>query len=119
MCSPAPLPPAPDNQPTTSTDHIAALQCALDAAQQQVRHHAELLDTLPGMANQFVLSPDGQGRFTYVSAGVRALYGIEPAAVYANPTALVEALTEESKALLERSFAEALRELTPWQWKLL
>jgi PAS domain S-box-containing protein len=65
----------------------------------------------PGILYRRVLRPDGSIEYPYVSDGVRDIYGLEPAAIIANPAALLETLHPDDRppfsAALERS-AETL-----------
>ncbi len=56
------------------TDLVAARE-ALRRSQGQLQQIVELV---PGVVYRVAFSPDGRRRYTYVSAGVRELYGIEP-----------------------------------------
>lgn len=48
----------------------------------------EIASQVPGVFYRVHVAPDGSDRYTYVSEGVRALYGVEPQAVLADGTLL-------------------------------
>lgn len=91
---------------------------ALRSMAECLRHSAELLtdltNAIPGMAFQYHLRPGGESRFTYVSAGIRDIYEIEPEQL-AECSLQVDALIHPDdlpayRASLDTSAAS----LTPW-----
>ena len=71
---------------------------------------------VPGMVYQFVLKPDGTIEMPFVSQGAREVYGLEPEAIRANPTLVLDAVRTEERAALDATIAQSARDLTPWQW---
>ncbi|MDE1947307.1 MAG: PAS domain-containing protein [Burkholderiales bacterium] len=66
------------------TDRVTA-QAALAASEQRLR---EIANQVPGVVYRQHLGRDGRRRFSFVSEGVRALYGLDPAEVLADGEAL-------------------------------
>ena len=62
------------------TDRVLAAR-ALEASERRLR---EITAQVPGVVYRMHIAPDGTRRFTYVSEGVRALYGVTPAQVLAD-----------------------------------
>lgn len=62
------------------TERVAAAQ-ALERSERQLR---ELAERVPGLVFRLHLLPEGRRRFSFVSEGVRTLYGFAPEDVYAD-----------------------------------
>jgi len=70
------------------TDRVRA-EAALRTSEEQLR---QVSAHIPGIVYRVHVAPDGTRRFTYMSPGVRALYGVEPEDVLAD-SALIASLT--------------------------
>jgi two-component system, cell cycle sensor histidine kinase and response regulator CckA len=86
---------------------------ALRKRKQQLRH---LGDHLPsGMIYQIEGDSNGQRRFTYVSAGVKHLFGVSEAEVLRDASVIYRQILEEERAALTAREAECLKALVPLQ----
>ena len=68
---------------------------ALQDSREQMR---QIMELIPGMVYRMELLPGERRRSTYVSPGVRALFGIEPEAVLADPDLMVRMRHPEDRA---------------------
>ncbi len=84
---------------------------ALHRADEQL---TALAKTLPGVVYQRVITPDGNIRYTYISEGVRDIFGVSPAEVLANPQALFDCLGTEYRSGLRENLLAASHELSLW-----
>ena len=87
--------------------HTAALRSA-DA------RFASLANSIPGVVYQRRVWPDGTIRYTYISDGVRDLFGVEPAEVLADPYALFDCHGPEYHATFRDRLLAASREMKMW-----
>ena len=76
---------------------------------------ADLTDEIPGMAFQFAVRANGQRQFTYVSAGVRDLFGCSAAQACQDPAAVEARIHADDRALYDTSLADAARTVSRWQ----
>ncbi|WP_051304846.1 PAS domain-containing protein [Chitinilyticum litopenaei] len=88
-------------------------------AQQRVRD--ELLarlqkigDLLPGVIYQFLLRPDGSSCFPYASAGIEEVYGVKPADVREDASAVFAVLHPEDVAAVRASIERSVSALETW-----
>ena len=75
---------------------------------------ASLANSIPGVVYQRKVSPDGTIRYTYISDGVRDLFGVEPAEVLANPYALFDRHGADYHATFRDRLLAASREMKLW-----
>ncbi len=72
----------------------AAIAIELDQSTQLLRladeRFTSLTASIPGVVYQRRVAPDGDIRYTYISEGVRDLFGVTPEMVLADPTALFD-----------------------------
>ena len=59
-------------------EDVTALVDARDALRRSQAELAQIIELVPGVVYRVAITPEGGRRYTFVSAGVRALYGIEP-----------------------------------------
>ena len=104
-----------------STARIDALvrltRIAMESAQQVQsadRRFASLAATVPGVVYQRLVSPDGDIRYTYISEGVRDLFGVGPDEVLADPTVLFDCYDPEYRKTLHDRLLAASRSLELW-----
>ncbi|PAW68453.1 MAG: hypothetical protein B9S34_02330 [Opitutia bacterium Tous-C1TDCM] len=69
---------------------------------------------VPGLLFQFQQRPDGTAGFPFVSEGILALGGVEPAAVRDDAGVFLERVLPDDRALLHDSLAESARTLARW-----
>lgn len=91
-------------------------------AQERLRAQEALLrsvsDNLPdGLIFQMERSPDGSGRFRYLSAGVERLWGVSAETAYADPEALWSRLHPEDRPAFERAAREAFERLSVFEFE--
>jgi PAS domain S-box-containing protein len=80
---------------------ITARVLAEQAAQASEQRLQQLLSLLPGVVYRLYLLPDGSRRYGFVSDHVRALYGLEPAAVLADGESLSRMRHPDTAAAVE------------------
>ncbi|MEM6750101.1 MAG: PAS domain-containing protein [Planctomycetota bacterium] len=73
---------------------------------------------IPGVVYRFEMSPQGDYRFTYVSAGVEAIYGVTPAQAVGPDNPLMSAVHELDAERLQTSIQASVRDLSPWREEL-
>lgn len=59
-------------------EDVTALVDARDALRRSQGELQQIIELVPGVVYRVAITPEGGRRYTFVSAGVRALYGIEP-----------------------------------------
>ncbi len=83
-------------------------------AAQKLKEHERRLrlmgDNLPdGFVYQYTVDPDGQPRFTHISAGVERVLGLKPAEVLRDGRCLMEQLDPEQRPAYAAAQAESAR----------
>ncbi|NYE61344.1 signal transduction histidine kinase [Duganella sp. 1224] len=91
---------------------------SLLAELEQVRaRFAAIVSNTPGLVYQFVLQPDGQVSFPYLSDGCQALLGVTTAELHAAPQRFLELILPDDRP----SYLEAMRAsaaaLWSWNWE--
>lgn len=84
--------------------------------QEEMARFDRLIGNVPGMVYQFELSEEGRTRLTYVSEGVRDLYGQSPAEAVADRSCLSELIHPDDAASYRASIKQAMSHLAPWHW---
>ncbi|MDH4874377.1 diguanylate cyclase [Pseudomonas sp. BN515] len=97
----------------TTTD-ITAMRLMSEQVQQTAALMTDLTNEIPGMAFQYRRLPDGRSCFSYVSAGVRDIYGLTPDQLAANEDALLEIIHPDDLCRYRASFDDSARTLAPW-----
>jgi PAS domain S-box-containing protein len=91
------------------------------AAAAKLLEQAETLSRLaanvPGILFQFVVRTDGTQGFSYISETCRALLGVEPAAVLADPYALINLVHPDERAAFDQTLATAIQTKSAWRWE--
>ncbi|MDJ0944476.1 MAG: PAS-domain containing protein [Kiloniellales bacterium] len=75
---------------------------------------ATLAGTLPGVVYQRLVTPEGNIRYTYISEGVKDLFGVTPQEILRNPNALFDCHGPAYKATFRERLLKASRELSLW-----
>nr|WP_269752139.1 EAL domain-containing protein [Thiocapsa bogorovii] len=70
---------------------------------------------VPGMIYQYQQWPDGHAAFPYTSAGIKDIYGVEPADASTDATAVFDAVHPDDRSRVEAKIAESMHDLTTWQ----
>lgn len=90
-------------------------------SQQRARHRAEhdlrsITDSLPATVFQYWQRPDGDSGFSFVSQGVRDLFGLEPETITRNPRALFDRIVADDLPGLEAAIAASARTLEHYEF---
>ncbi len=70
---------------------------------------------VPGMVFRYVRHVSGDAEFTYVSDGVRRLFGLEPNAVMRRADTLLDRIHPDDRAAFDGTMRESARAVSPWQ----
>ncbi len=96
----------------------AGIAIELDQSAQLLRladeRFTSLTASIPGVVYQRRVTPDGDIRYTYISEGVRDLFGVTPEMVLANPTALFNRHDPSYAADFRERLLAASRTLQLW-----
>ncbi|MDB9313838.1 PAS domain S-box protein [Spirulina sp. CS-785/01] len=92
-------------------------------AEEQLREQEERLRTLgdnidKGLIYQMVRAPNGEYYFSYISAGIERLVGLQPEDILEDATRLFNLIIEEDRQLNEQLTEESWRHLTPYQMQM-
>lgn len=101
----------PASDPATGPSALAK------ALQQSEARLQALVGNIPGLVYQFRLDPDGSMAFPYLSHGCRALLGIAPATLQAQPGQLLDMILEEDRQAYLDAMASSGADMTPWNWE--
>lgn len=83
---------------------------------EEMSRFDRLIGNVPGMVYQFEVSDEGRTRLTYVSEGVRDLYGISPIEALADRSSLSDLIHPDDAVSYRTSIKQAMAGLTPWHW---
>jgi diguanylate cyclase (GGDEF)-like protein/PAS domain S-box-containing protein len=86
---------------------ITASRLAEQALRDSEAQLRMVTDQVPGMVFLMQIEPDGTRRYTFVSEGVRALFGVTPAEVLADSGLLRSFRHPQDRALVEEQMREA------------
>ncbi|MEV6598546.1 PAS domain-containing protein [Actinoplanes sp. NPDC051346] len=91
-------------------------------SEEALRHSEEryerIVSNIPGMVLRFEAIPqEGRVAFTYVSDGCREVFGVEPAAVLADDTAITGLFDAETQKSIDDTLRESADTLEPWRWE--
>ncbi len=104
------------NQPQVILIHqdITSIIEAQQALRQSEKQLREISASIPGVVFQFMLLPDGQARFPYVSEGAQQTLGISAGEITANATEGFKRIYYDDLKGLGTSIRESASGLTPW-----
>ncbi|MFC4864854.1 sensor domain-containing diguanylate cyclase [Pseudomonas sp. MAHUQ-62] len=97
----------------TTTD-ITAMRALSEKMQQTAALMTDLTNEIPGMVFQYRRRLDGHSYFSYVSAGVREIYGLTPEQLEQSADALHAIIHPDDLALYLGSLEASARDLKPW-----
>ncbi len=80
------------------------------------RFHS-IVSSVPGMVYQFVLRPDGEVVWPFVSEGCREIYEVDPQTIQSAAKLPIEMLHPDDRAEFERSVAASRDALSPWSFE--
>jgi rsbT co-antagonist protein RsbR len=69
------------------------------------------------MLYRWVLPLEGEGQFTFVSEGCRAIYGVSPAELLADMRSSMRVIHEEDLPIFTKLVIESARTLEPFTWQ--
>ena len=96
---------------------IAQLQSTDEARNQSQAKLQKITASVPGTVYQVDLHPDGSMAFSFVSAGCRELYEIEPEAAQQDINVIVNMIHPEDRDDFLNSVRLSAENLQPWRWE--
>ncbi|MEG4914532.1 PAS domain S-box protein [Microcoleus sp. B7-D4] len=96
---------------------IGQLQATDEARNQSQAQLQKITASVPGTVYQIDLHPDGSMVFSFVSAGCRELYEIEPEAAQQNFNVIVDMIHPEDRDDFLNSVTLSAENLQPWRWE--
>ncbi|WP_445248769.1 PAS domain S-box protein [Microcoleus sp. OTE_8_concoct_300] len=96
---------------------IAQLQPTDEARNQSQAKLQKITASVPGTVYQIDLYPDGSMAFSFVSAGCRELYEIEPEAAGQDINVIVDMIHPEDRDDFLNSLMLSAESLQPWRWE--
>ena len=96
-----------------TVEEITARVAEREALQRSEARMQQLVSLIPGAVYRVAYGADGRGRYTFISEGVRALYGISPETVLADPDALTRHRHPEDAALLSALSKDSIARRAP------
>lgn len=99
----------------TSVRDFTKRKEAEDHLRELTERFERMAANVPGVLLQRVRLPDGQVRCTFISAGVRTLVGLEPAAVMDDFSLWVDRIHPDDRPRVIAAMEESARTLQPWQ----
>ncbi len=102
----------------TATSPTLQDTLALAAELEQVRaRFAAIVSNTPGLVYQFVLHPDGQVSFPYLSDGCLALLGVTSADLHAAPQRFLELILPDDRTSYLEAMKASAAALWSWNWE--
>ncbi|MEG4530953.1 PAS domain S-box protein [Microcoleus sp. D2_18a_D3] len=96
---------------------IGQLQATDEARNQSQAKLQKITASVPGTVYQIELHPDGSMAFSFVSAGCRELYEIEPEAAQQDFNVIVDMIHPEDRDDFLNSVMLSAENLQPWRWE--
>lgn len=96
---------------------IGQLQATDEARNQSQAKLQKITASVPGTVYQIDLNPDGSMAFSFVSAGCRELYEIEPEAAQQDFHVIVDMIHSEDRDDFLNSVTLSAENLQPWRWE--
>ncbi|MEG4840486.1 PAS domain S-box protein [Microcoleus sp. B9-D4] len=96
---------------------IGQLQATEEARNQSQAKLQKITASVPGTVYQIDLHPDGSMAFSFVSAGCRELYEIEPEAAQQDFNVIVDMVHPEDRDDFLNSVTLSAENLQPWRWE--
>jgi PAS domain S-box-containing protein len=84
------------------------------SASQQID---KLAASVPGVVYQFLMRPDGSVAFPYMSESCRQFYELDPAALKADGSLLMNLIHPDDIAQVQASIQQSAQTLEPWEWE--
>ena len=88
----------------------------LDVTEENLSQHQlqQLAESLPGIIYTFVMEPDGEYRFSYLSRKTEEFYGVSAEAAMADPELLFNLVHQDDLPRLKESIATSATTLKQW-----
>lgn len=96
---------------------ISQFQATEEARNQSQAKLQKITASVPGTVYQIDLYPDGSMAFSFVSAGCRELYEIEPEAAGQDINVIVNMIHPEDRDDFLNSLTLSAESLQPWRWE--
>ncbi len=96
-------------------DDITAVRLAIEQVGRSEALLRELAASIPGTLFRLELAPPADWRFTYLSPGVQALYGVTPEQACNDRKALHHSVLLEDRPAHDASIREAFARRGPWE----
>jgi predicted ATPase/signal transduction histidine kinase len=91
-------------------------QAEIDLRQSEERYQ-KLSDNIPGVIYQFRLASDGSIDYPYISSGAWDLFQLDPAAIMADSTCVIELMHPDDIPEFQRLLATSIQNMTPKLWE--
>jgi anti-anti-sigma regulatory factor len=98
-------------------EQIAALSTQLAESQQIANLLRAIADNSPAMLYQWVLFPNGEARFTFVSEACRDIYEISPSELLADMRYSMRVIHPDDVPIFSGLVEESARTMEPFQWE--
>jgi PAS domain S-box-containing protein len=90
---------------------------AEQALRESEARFQRLVANMPGMIYQYSPCINGSEAFSYVSSGVRDLFGVEPEAAIQDANVIWSQIHPDDLPSLRESIAISVQQSLPWQWE--
>jgi diguanylate cyclase (GGDEF)-like protein/PAS domain S-box-containing protein len=104
---------APEKNPAGEVIGVVAFGRDITTIREGEHRLRRFVDSLPGLAYSFHLSPDGHGTIPYLSAGVEALYGLKPEEAEGDMDTLYNLMHPQDRPRIDAALAESAQTLAP------
>jgi PAS domain S-box-containing protein len=95
---------------------VSEQKAAQEALSASTRRLERIAQNTPGMLFQAHLGLDGVMRFSYVSEGVKAIYGFEVQQVIDDGNLVMNSVIDQDKASLGEAIVRSVEELSGFEW---
>ncbi|MBD2595677.1 AAA family ATPase [Nostoc spongiaeforme FACHB-130] len=99
-----------------SQEYAQQLERSLDELKTAQSRFHNLVDNVPGVVYQFLMTTDGSGSMSYISNDCYKLYEISADEAIANVQILIDMAHPEDIEAYYQSIAYSAQSLTPWRW---
>jgi len=104
------------SDPTLPSEY-AAWSTRLRDAEREVTLLRAIVDCVPVMLYQWVLTTTGEARFTFVSKGSEQIYGLTPAQLLSDIRYSLEVVHPADMPGFQQAVGESAQHLTPFVWE--
>ena len=100
-----------------STGDITERKRAEEALRESEARYQAIAANVPGAVYQRVLHGDGRLEYTYMSPGIKDLFGVDAETVKTTPEVLVEVVDPGTREAFNASLAESAKVLSDWSFE--